>query len=193
VTRDELLYYYERELAFIRRSASGFAEKYPEVAGRLLLEANKASEDPHVERIIESFAMLSARIQMRLNDDFAEVTDALLQILYPHYLCPIPSLTIVQFEVDPDAAQGGEGIAIERHSVLHSRPVDGVRCRFRTAYPVTLWPLVVESTELVTTTALGVPATDEARSALRIRLKTLGRFDQRAAILNSINDIKIIL
>ena len=93
--RDDLLLYYERELRFIRRMAGRFAEKYPEVAGRLLLEPNKC-EDPHVERMIEAFAMLSARVHLRLDDDFSEVSDSLLEILYPHYLRPIPSMTIVQ-------------------------------------------------------------------------------------------------
>ena len=100
--RDELLHYYERELSFIRKSAAEFAERYPEVAGRLLLEQNH-SDDPHVERLIESFAMLAARIQMRLNDDFADVSEALLSVLYPHYLAPIPSMTIVQLAADADS------------------------------------------------------------------------------------------
>ena len=93
--RDQLLHYYERELAFIRKMALEFAQKYPEVAGRLQLEAN-ASADPHVERLIEAFAVLAARIQLRLDDDFAEISDALLGILYPHYLAPIPSMAIVR-------------------------------------------------------------------------------------------------
>ncbi len=67
-----------------------FAEKYPEVAGRLLLEPTKC-EDPHVERLIEAFAMMAARIQLRLDDDFSEVSDTLLGLLYPHLLSPIPS------------------------------------------------------------------------------------------------------
>ena len=171
--RDQLLHYYERELGFVRRTAGEFAEKYPEVAGRLLLEATKC-DDPHVERLIEAFAMLSARIQIRLNDDFTEVTDALLGVLYPHYLSPIPSMTVVQLDVDPEAGLTGPGLAIERHSVLYSRPVNNVRCRFRTAYPVSLWPIAVDAVEIVTATQLGSAVPAGVRSALRIRLKTLG-------------------
>lgn len=171
--RDQLLHYYERELGFIRRTAGEFAAKYPEVAGRLLLEPTKC-DDPHVERLIEAFAMLSARIQIRLNDDFTEVTDALLSVLYPHYLSPIPSMTVVQLDVDPEAGLTGKGLGIDRHSVLYSRPVNNVRCRFRTAYPVTLWPIEIDSVELVTATGLGSRLPAGVRSALRIRLKTLG-------------------
>ncbi len=171
--RDQLLQYYERELGFIRRTASEFAEKYPEVAGRLLLEPTKC-DDPHVERLIEAFAMLSARIQIRLNDDFTEVTDALLSVLYPHYLSPIPSMTIVQLDVDPEAGLAGKGMKVDRHALLYSRPVNNVRCRFRTAFPITLWPIEVESVEIVTATQLGCRVPAGIRSALRIRLKALG-------------------
>ena len=168
--RDELLHYYERELSFIRRSAGDFAERYPEVASRLSLEANRC-EDPHVERLIESFAMLAARIQMRLSDDFADVSEALLGVLYPHYLCPVPSMSIVQLSADP-ASIPPTGLSVDKNASLYSRPVNDVRCRFRTTQPVTLWPIEVESVEVVTTTALGSELPVEARAALRIRLKT---------------------
>jgi type VI secretion system protein ImpG len=171
--RDELLHYYERELAFIRKMVLEFAQKHPEVAGRLQIDANSAA-DPHVERLIEAFAVLAARIQLRLDDDFSEISDALLGILYPHYLAPIPSMAIVQLDADPDTTVPPEGLQIDRHTLLYSKPVDGVRCRFRTAYPVTLWPIAVESVELVTANTLGMPVPPEARAALRIRLKTLG-------------------
>jgi len=171
--RDELLRYYERELAFLRRSAGGFAQKYPEVAGRLVLDSTR-SDDPHVERLIESVAMLAARVQMRIDDDFAEVSDALLGVLYPHYLAPVPSTTIVQFGMDPQAGAAEEGIRVPRHSLLYAPPVDGVRCRFRTAYDLELWPLAVESAELVSLTALAASVPVDARSALRLRLRVQG-------------------
>jgi type VI secretion system protein ImpG len=170
--RDELLHYYERELDFIRRAASEFAEAHPAVAGRLLLEESKC-DDPHVERLIESFAMLAARVQMRLTDDFTEVTDALLGVLYPHYLSPIPSMTLVQLVADPDSIPP-EGMTVERHATLYSRAHRHVRCRFRTAYPVTLWPVEVESVEVLTATQLGAELPPGVRAALRIRLRAKG-------------------
>ena len=121
MSRDELLTYYERELRFIRKMATEFAEKYPQVGARLQLEPTKC-EDPHVERLIEAFAMLTARVHLRLDDDFSDVTDALLDIIYPHYLRPIPSMTIVQMHVDPDEGAVEGGLAVPRHSMLHSRP-----------------------------------------------------------------------
>jgi type VI secretion system protein ImpG len=169
--RDELLLYYERELRFIRKLAMGFAEKYPEIASRLLLEPQKC-EDPHVERLIESFAMLTARVHQRIDDDFSEVSDALLNVLYPHYLAPVPSSTIVQIEADPDVANVEGGFAIDAKSLLYAKPVGGVRCCFRTAYPLRLFPVEVAEVDLVNPSALKGPLPGRTQSALRIRLRT---------------------
>lgn len=169
--RDELIHYYERELGFIRSLAGEFQRRYSDVAGRLELEPGR-SKDPHVERLIEVFALLAARIRLRLDDDFGEICEALLSILYPHCLNPIPSLATVQLSADPDVSNVEGGLAVERDTALFAKPSGGIRCRFRTCYPVTLWPLEVESTELMTATSLGVPVPPEARAALRIRLRT---------------------
>ena len=64
------------------KSAAQFAEKYPKVASRLALEPTKC-EDPHVERLLESFAFLAARIHLKMEDEFPEITDGLLNIVYP--------------------------------------------------------------------------------------------------------------
>jgi len=170
--RDDLIHYYERELGFIRNLAGEFQRRYPDVAGRLELEPGK-SNDPHVERMIEVFALLAARIRLRLDDDFSEICEALLSILYPHCLNPIPSIATVQLHADPDVSNVAGGLVVEGETPLFAKPSNNVRCRFRTCYPVTLWPLEVEATELVTATSLGVPVPAEARSALRIRLRAL--------------------
>src|SRR4051812_12293249 len=140
--------YYERELLFIRQFAQEFARQYPAAAGRLLLEPNR-STDPHVERLIESFALLTGRIQHKLDDDFPELTGALLGVLYPHYLAPIPSMTVVQFDLDAARARSPEGFRIDRHSRLSTRPVNDLACRYRTGYPVQLWPVRVADAKVV--------------------------------------------
>ncbi len=90
----ETLYrYYQRELVFIRQMAQEFAKQFPGAAARLLLEENR-SLDPHVERLLEGFALLAGRVQLKIDDEFPELTDALLNILYPHYLAPIPSTSV---------------------------------------------------------------------------------------------------
>jgi type VI secretion system protein ImpG len=142
--RDELLGYYERELAFLRQTGAEFAQKYPKIAGRLLLEADKC-EDPHVERLIEAFSFLAARVRLKIDDEFPEVTESLLNVLYPHYLSPIPSMSVAQFSLDPQQGKLTTGYKIDRETVLYSHPIQGTPCRFRTSYPVVLWPIEVVS------------------------------------------------
>jgi type VI secretion system protein ImpG len=149
---EKLHLYYERELLFIRQLAQEFARQYPAAASRLYLEPNR-STDPHVERLIESFALLAGRIHHKLDDEFPELTDALLSVLYPHYLAPIPSMAIVQFELDAARVQVPDGFLIDRHSNLHTPGLEyefgkKLACRYRTGYPVTLWPVAVTSATL---------------------------------------------
>jgi type VI secretion system protein ImpG len=167
---DELLRYYERELSFVRQIGAEFATKYPRIASRLLLEADKC-EDPHVERLIQAFAFLTARVHHKIDDEFPEITDALLGMLYPHYLAPIPSLSIVQFDLDPTQGMLTSGYPLPQGTTLYSRPVDGTSCRFRTCYPVTLWPIQVASVRLEEPDRRG-PA--RAVSMLRLQLRCLG-------------------
>jgi type VI secretion system protein ImpG len=145
---DALYAYYESELVFIRQLAQEFAKKYPAAAQRLLLDPNR-SVDPHVERLIEAFALLTARVQHKLDDEFPELTEALLGVLYPHYLAPIPAMAVIQFEADPARTQLAEGFPIPASSKLHTQAVGDLPCRFRTCYPVTLWPVVLSSAQLV--------------------------------------------
>jgi type VI secretion system protein ImpG len=170
--RDELLTYYERELTFIRRMATEFADKYPKIAGRLLLERGKC-EDPHVERLIESFALLAARVHLKIDDEFPEITQSLLQVLYPHYLCPVPSMSIVQFALDPEQGKLSTGYTIERHQTLFSKPSQDTICRFRTCYPVTLWPIEVHMARM-DTPGVAASAGPAPAAVLTVRVRTQG-------------------
>jgi len=170
--RDELLLYYERELTWLRQMGAQFAEKYPKVASRLLIEPGKC-EDPHVERLLESFAFLAARVHLKVDDEFPEITQALLGIVYPHFLRPIPSMSIVEFEVDVEQGRLTSGLTIEKESLLYSRPVGGVPCKFRTCYDTTLWPLMLTATAWTSPDRLqpALRATDAAH-ALRLELRS---------------------
>jgi type VI secretion system protein ImpG len=139
--REELLPYYERELTFIRQMAAEFADKYPKVAGRLMLEPDTC-EDPHVERLIEAFALLCGRVHHKLDDEFPEITEALLDALYPHYLRPVPSQAIAQFQLDPSQSAAAS-TQVPAGTAVHTKAENGQYCSFRTCYPVTLWPLRV--------------------------------------------------
>ncbi|HWA97548.1 MAG TPA: type VI secretion system baseplate subunit TssF, partial [Pirellulales bacterium] len=169
---------YEDELTFIRQMAHEFARQRPKIADRLLLRHDTGiSEDPHVERLIEAFAFLTARVRLKLDDDFSELTDALLDILYPHYLAPVPSMSIVQFVIDPGQGKLTSGYTIAQHSKMYSRPVRDVSCRFRTAYPVTLWPIEIASVRYQTAPFSNVappPRSSGSPALVRIELRSLG-------------------
>ena len=170
--RDELLGYYERELTVLRQLGAEFAEKYPKVASRLLLEADRC-EDPHVERMIEAFAFLASRVHLKIDDEYPQITESFFNILYPHYLAPIPSTSIVQFSLDPEQAQLTSGYSIPRGTVLFSRPVQGTPCRFRTCYPVTLWPMEVIAASLESPDKLLSRTTARSEAMIRITLRCL--------------------
>src|SRR6185369_13708290 len=137
--RDRLEEFYEHELLFIRRMAAEFARDRPKIADRLAFGPDmQESSDPHIERLIESFAFLTARVRLKLEDEFPELVNSLMGLLYPHYLAPIPSMTVAQFTLDPSGGTSTEGFTIPRNSRLFSHSIQGVQCRFRNAYPVTL-------------------------------------------------------
>jgi type VI secretion system protein ImpG len=162
---DDFLSYYERELTFIREMGVEFAKKYPKIASRLLLEPDKC-EDPYTERLIEAFAFLCGRVHKKIDDDFPEITQSLLNIIYPHYVNPIPSMSVVRF--DTLKAVPPAGYTIEKDTALYSKPIGGFTCQFKTTYPVTLWPAEVVSVEMRDQKK----PVNKAQQALVIQLKT---------------------
>jgi type VI secretion system protein ImpG len=145
--REELLEYYERELTYLRQMGGDFARKYPRIAGRLLLDADSCG-DPHVERLLEGFAFMAARVHRRLDDDLPQLSETLLNLLYPSYLKPIPAMTIVELLPDPAQGKKTAGVTIPRGTPLVSKQtVDGMPLRFKTSYDVTLWPMRVSEAE----------------------------------------------
>ena len=169
---EELLPYYNRELAFIRRLGAEFAAAHPKIAGRLQLGPD-AVEDPHVERLIEAFAYLNARIRHKLDDDFPEISSALLDVLYPHYQNPIPAMAIVQMVLDRGKGQLTTGYTVPRESTVETDAIDGEPCRFRTSYPVTLWPIEVTAANLASRpfSAPAAPWLPKAAAVVRLQLR----------------------
>jgi len=165
--REELLQYYNRELDFLRRMSVEFAGRHPEEAGRLQLGSG-ISADPHVERLLEGFALIAGRIQLKLDDQFPEISMALLNVLYPHYLSPIPAMSVVQFS-QPAGGNLAAGQVVESGTRLQSPPVQATKCWFRTCYPATLWPIEVETAELHSDSP---PERERwAEAAIRLKLK----------------------
>ncbi len=172
--RDELLSYYERELTYVRRLGAEFAEKYPKIASRLLLEPGRC-EDPHVERLIESFALLAARVHLKMDDEFPEISQALLNLLFPHFLRPIPSATVVQFRRDAKQGKLTSGVTIPSGTMLYSKPVAGAPCKFRTVYDTVVWPIDIADARLLPPDRLDPPVkSNDAVAALRVELAAQG-------------------
>ena len=170
----QLLDYYQRELTWLRHAGSQFAERYPKVARRLELSPGECP-DPHVERLLEGFALLAARLQRRLDDDYAEFSDALLEQLYPLAMRPLPSCAIVQFEPDPSKGNLDDGYPLPRDTPLFVTTRTGESIHFRTSAAVRLWPLeVTEALLLGSDEAQALTGVTQARSALRLSLRCLG-------------------
>src|SRR5579871_196380 len=136
---DDLFPYYERELRYLNLQTQEFARRHPSAAERLGLEAT-GSSDPQVQRLLETFALLAGRTRAKIEDEFPEITDALLEFLYPHFLAPIPSMTLLQFEADATRVQLPGGFVIPAGSTVEAG-TEPVACKFRTAHPATLWPI----------------------------------------------------
>lgn len=159
--------------------AGEFADAFPKVAGRLRLSAD-AAEDPHVSRLLEGVAFLNGRIAAKLDDDFPELVDALLETLYPHYLAPIPSMAVVQFAGQPDMTGA---YVVAKGTELDAEPVRGESCRFRTCYPAALWPIALDAAALTgrPLVAPANPRAADAAASLRLSLRCVAAdmtFDQ---------------
>ncbi len=182
--KSELLPYYERELFFIRQLAAEFAEQHPDRARGLELHPDTAA-DPHVERLIEAFALIAGRIHHKIDDEFPEISEALLEITYPHYLRPIPPMSVAQFEMDPEQKQASSGHTIEQGSSLFASANGAGSLGFRTCFPTTLWPLKVTAASFLHSSAAGLGV--EARQVpyvIRIGLQTLGGLKLRDLSIN---------
>ncbi|HVW54560.1 MAG TPA: type VI secretion system baseplate subunit TssF [Rhizobiaceae bacterium] len=167
---DDILNHYNRELLSIRRAAAQFAAENPRIASRLRLSED-AVEDPHVGRLIESFAFLTARIRQKLDDDFSELADAILSILYPHYTRPFPSMAILQIQPDADLAAAS---TMPRGTLIDTETVGGESCRFSTAFDVAMHPLRVAAANLSgrPIKAPEVECAADAAGCLRLTLET---------------------
>ncbi|MFT5316089.1 MAG: type VI secretion system protein ImpG [Candidatus Krumholzibacteriia bacterium] len=174
-----LLKHYEGELAFLRDMGGEFAEAYPKIAARLGMDGVEV-HDPYVERLLEGVAFLSARVQLELELQYPKLTSHLLEIVYPHYLAPTPSMMIAAFEPDMQNASLTDGYVVPRHTIVRSKlsDQDQTACTFRTAHSVKMWPITISEAEYIDgrgpLIAAGVSRETEARAGIRLRLQRHG-------------------
>lgn len=169
--------YYNEELQYLREMGEVFARENPKVAGRLGLESFECA-DPYVERLLEGVAFLTARVRMKLDDEFPHFTQSLVETVYPHYLCPTPSMTMVQFQPDFAEPALDEGVTIPRDTVLRSGGGigDDFSCQYRTGHDVTLWPIALTEAAYYTReiSSIGLPDRRDVSAGIRLRIKTMG-------------------
>lgn len=178
-----LIGYYEQELQHLQDMGKEFAEQFPKLAARLRLGKDVEVADPYVERLLEGFAFLAARVQLKLDAEFPRFTQHLVEILYPQFLAPLPSMLIAQVQPDPGDAGLLTGVTLPRGSMLRGQSARAglTDCRFRTAHELVMWPLELASAEYFSHASnLPLNGQDGWRkfsSGLRIRLRTTGGAD----------------
>jgi type VI secretion system protein ImpG len=177
-----LLRYYNQELQHLREMGAEFAQQFPKIAARLRMDGIEVG-DPYVERLLEGFAFLASRVQLKLDAEFPRFTERLLEIVYPNYLSPTPSMMVAQLQPSLGDAALATGAKVPRGSELRSAATRGTHteCRFRTAHDVELWPLEIASIAYFTHAAnlplARVPEWRKYGGGLRIRLKTTAGLD----------------
>lgn len=175
-----LLKYYNRELQHVREVGAEFASEFPKIASRLGLDTFECT-DPYVERLFEGFAFMAARVQLKVDSEFPNFTQHLLEIVYPHYLSGTPSMTVVEFKTDLSEEGLAQGFTIPKGSSLRSQIGKGEQtaCEYQTAHALQLWPLEISQVEYLPTLAAissnGVSAPKHAanvKAAIRIVLRS---------------------
>jgi len=173
-----LLNLYNIELQHLRETAAEFAREFPKIAGRLALDrdAKEICPDPFVERLLEGFAFLAARVHLKLDAEFPRFTRSILETVYPHYLSPLPSMAVVRFEPVAGGTPVETAFLIPRGTALKSAlgRDEKTACEYRTAHEVELWPIRITEAEYYTrgVAQLELPRELAARAAIRIRLQT---------------------
>jgi type VI secretion system protein ImpG len=172
---EDLYPYYERELQYLRQETLEFARNFPDAASALRIEKDRA-HDPHVERLLEGCAFLGGRIRRKLDDEFPEIAESVLNMLFPQYLLPTPPMGIVQFQIDPQASKLTSRHRVPAGTLLHSAPVHGEPCCFRTCYPVDLAPVALDDAQCVKWTRKNGPEPGcnwQAQAVLELSFKAL--------------------
>jgi type VI secretion system protein ImpG len=196
-----LLEYYNRELTYLREMGAEFATQFPKIASRLGMQGIDVA-DPYVERLLEGFAFLAARIHVKYDAEFPRFSQRLLEVIYPNYLAPTPAMCVVKLELPDDKASIQNKAIIKAGSVMRSRIPNGERtaCEFSTAHDVQLLPIEIASGAIagapqdIVWSRLPLRAT--VRASVRIRLRfvvpidfTKFTFDRIDFFLNGRDDV----
>lgn len=145
---EQMLDYYQQEMMYLQRAGAQFSAQYPKIAQNLNMSAT-GSSDPHVARLLESFAFLTGRLQKELDNRYIQFTNTLLGVLYPQFVAPFPSAAIASFRLSPHLGKSTAGYPVPRGTALFTEAQEKKICRFQTAYPVELWPFDVSTAQII--------------------------------------------
>ena len=174
-----LLRLYSDELTHLRERGAEFAREFPKVAARLSMDGVEVT-DPYVERLLEGFAFLTARIQLKLDAEYPRLVQHLLEAVYPNFLAPVPSMMMVQLVPDATDPNLAHGVRVKRGSTLRSELPRGqnTACEFRTAQEVRLWPIEIVGAQYFSHAPdlpmASLPSGNRVKGGLRLRLCALG-------------------
>jgi type VI secretion system protein ImpG len=183
-----LIRYYNLELQHLHEMGAEFAREFPKIAARLGMSGLEVA-DPYVERLLEGVAFLAARVQLKVDAEFPRFTQALLEIVHPHYLAPTPSMLVAQLKPDPKEPNLATGArTVPRGTTLQALHTadEATACEFRTAQDVTLWPLEIASATYFSYAPdlplNALPIANRIKGGVRLRLRTTAgvRFAQTA-------------
>jgi type VI secretion system protein ImpG len=174
-----LLRHYNDELTHLREVGAEFAQEFPKIASRLSLDGLEVT-DPYVERLLEGFAFLAARIQLKLDAEQPKLIQHLLETVYPGFLSPVPSMVVARMRPDPLDPNLTKGFTLKRGAALNAEVTRGqnTRCEFRIAHDVTLWPIEITSVQYFTHAPdlplAHLPVARQVKGGMRIKLKLHG-------------------
>lgn len=174
-----LLRHYNDELTHLREVGAEFAQEFPKIASRLSLDGLEVT-DPYVERLLEGFAFLAARIQLKLDAEQPKLIQHLLETVYPGFLSPVPSMVVARMRPDPLDPNLTKGFTLKRGAALNAEVTRGqnTRCEFRIAHDVTLWPIEITSVQYFTHAPdlplAHLPVARQVKGGLRIKLRLHG-------------------
>ncbi|WP_211462539.1 type VI secretion system baseplate subunit TssF [Collimonas silvisoli] len=179
-----LLDYYNRELVYMREMAGEFAQQHPKIAKRLGMHGTEVA-DPYVERLIEAFSFMSARTQIKLDAEFPRFTQRLLEVIYPNYICPTPSMAVAQLHPSAQEGDFSKGFRVPRQTAFKAKIPHGEQtaCEFRSSQDVVLWPIGIAEAKL-TAAPPDIPRLDrhlpahvQVQGALRLKLRITGEMN----------------
>ena len=168
-----LIELFREEMDYLRQAGAEFGSRYPKIADRLELSGQE-SGDPQIERLLESFAFLTARIQNRIDSQHAEIPSAMLGVLHPYLVDPIPPMSSVSFRASKEKQPAPSGRIVPRGTPLYAQSMEGDFCRFRTCYDVDIRPIEIAEASIEPVANYVYFDTSRVSSVLVIKIKGLG-------------------